>query len=86
MTAKRKRRERARRSPSRTQSQEALMRFCPARNTEKPYPSHAGQWRSYHGAVAWLHNPWTGTARDPRDIGSDPFGLLIAPNGRASSR
>lgn len=36
-------------------------------------------YRTHHGLVAWLYNPWTGEPRDPRDIGSDVQGLLIAP-------
>ena len=63
-------------------NQESLMRFDPAFRTEKPYPSHAAQYRSYHGDIAWLYNPWTGTPRHPSDIGSDPFGLLIAESQR----
>lgn len=58
---------------------DALMRYDPATATEKPYPSHAKQWREYHGQKAWLFNPWTGHNRDPRDIGTDVFGLLIEP-------
>lgn len=60
-------------------AQEAVMRFDPATCELKPYPSHAKQWRRYHGEVAWLYNPWTGTSRTASDIGSDVFGLLIAP-------
>jgi len=52
-------------------TQDALMRFDPAFGTERPYPSHAAQWRKWHGHMAWLFNP--------ADIGSDPFGYLIAP-------
>lgn len=59
-------------------SQDKLMKFCPATGTDKPYPSHAAQWREYHGKVAWLYNPWTKVQRDARDIGSDTFGYLIA--------
>lgn len=58
--------------------QDDLMKFDPATNTPHPYPSHADQYRIYHGQVAWLYNPWTGEARDARDIGSDCFGYLIA--------
>lgn len=57
-----------------------LMRFDPASGREKPYPSHAEQWRKYHGKSAFLYNPWTGKKRDARDVGSDPFGLLIVPS------
>jgi hypothetical protein len=66
------------------QSQEALMKFCPGWGTERPYPSHAAQWRSYNGQTAWLFNPWSGTRRDPRDVGTDPFGILIAPSSEDS--
>lgn len=59
--------------------QDELMKFDPATGEEKPYPSHAAQWRKCHGKMtAWLFNPWTGTRRDAGDVGSDPFGLLIA--------
>jgi hypothetical protein len=54
--------------------QEKLMKFDPATNEAAPYPSHAAQYRAYHGRVAWLYNPWTGRPRDPRDIGTDTFG------------
>ena len=60
-------------------TQAALMRFDPAFGTERPYPSHAAQWRKRHGQMAWLVNPWTGGRRHPADIGSDPFGHLIVP-------
>lgn len=56
---------------------DALMLFDPAFGTERPYPSHAGQWRDYHGKKAWLYNPWTGNKRHPLDIGTDPFGVLL---------
>lgn len=57
--------------------QDILMIIDPAFGTEKPYPSHAKQWRCYHGKLAWLYNPWTGKARHPADIGADPFGFGI---------
>lgn len=60
------------------QRQDDLMNFDPATNTPHPYPSHANQYRIYHGQVAWLYNPWTGKPRDARDIGSDCFGFLIS--------
>lgn len=59
---------------------DALMRFDPGFGTEKPYPSHAQQYRVYHGDMAWLFNPWTGSRRHPLDVGSDPFGHLVAPS------
>jgi hypothetical protein len=58
-------------------SQEELMVVDPATGAEKPYPSHAEQWRKYHGKTAWLFNPWTGLRRRAEDVGSDPFGHLI---------
>lgn len=62
--------------------QDATMRFSPVNGLKAPdwtlYPSHAAQFRAYHGPVAWLYNPWTGRPRDPRDIGTDPTGILIA--------
>ena len=57
--------------------QETLMRYDPVNGSEKPYPSHAKQYREYHGLTAWLYNPWTGKERDARDIGSDVDGVLI---------
>lgn len=60
--------------------QEALMHFDPATGVKKPYPSHAAQWRNYHGhKTAWLYNPWTGGVRRAEDVGSDVTGLLILP-------
>ncbi len=61
--------------------QHTLMKFDPATGAEKPYPSHAEQWRKYHGAAAWLFNPWTGTRRRAWDVGTDVFGLLVLPPG-----
>ncbi len=57
--------------------QSKLMAFDPATGEAKPYPSHAAQWRDYHGQAAWLYNPWTGSLRRAYDIGTDCFGLLI---------
>ena len=62
--------------------QDDLMKFDPATGEPKPYPSHAGQWRKWHGdKIAWLFDPWTGRRRDARDVGSDAAGLLIMPAG-----
>jgi len=61
--------------------QDSLMKFDPANGDPHPYPSHAAQWREWHGLVAWLYNPWNGNKRDARDIGSDAQGLLIIPDG-----
>lgn len=55
----------------------SLLKFDPATGTEAPYPSHPDQYRRFHGQVAWVFNPYTGTRRDALDIGSDTFGLLI---------
>lgn len=61
-------------------TQNALMKFDPATGAENPYPSHAAQWREYHGlGTAWLFNPWTGARRDARDVGSDLLGRAIVP-------
>lgn len=61
--------------------QDALMKFDPATGEERPYPSHANQWRNWHGTTAWLFDPWTGKRRNAYDVGSDVHGLLIAPAG-----
>ena len=58
--------------------QGALLKFDPVDGSKKPYPSSAKQYRSYHGNVAWLYNPWNGKKRNPFDIGNDVFGLLIS--------
>jgi len=55
-------------------AQERLMVYDPATNEPHPYPSHAEQYRNFHGRLAWLYNPWTGKKRDPRDIGDDIYG------------
>lgn len=62
------------------------MFYSPANGSPKPYPSHAAQFREYHGDAAWLYNPWTGKKRDPRDIGNDTFGLLIHDNSSAATQ
>ena len=59
-------------------NQHTLMQFDPATGKENPYPSHADQWRKYHGLDAWLFDPWSGNRRMAGDVGSDPKGLLIA--------
>ena len=61
--------------------QDAMMKFDPATGEERPYPSHATQWRNWHGIAAWLFDPWTGRRRNAHDVGSDVHGLLIAPAG-----
>lgn len=60
-------------------TQNELMLFCPATGKKRPYPSHASQWRDFHGDTAWLFNPWTGQGRRAEDVGSDIFGFLIQP-------
>ena len=57
------------------------MIFDPQDGNLKPYPSHAEQYRNYHGKAAWLINPWTGTKRHPSDIGTDVFGVGIRVEG-----
>lgn len=61
--------------------QHTLMRYDPATGEPKPYPSHADQWRKYHGEEAWLFNPWSGTRRKASDVGGDVFGVLVLPPG-----
>lgn len=57
-----------------------LLKFDPATGAEKPYPSHAEQYRIYHGNVAWLFNPFTGQRRNAADVGSDCFGYAVTKN------
>ncbi len=60
--------------------QQALMKFDPATGEPKPYPSHAHQWREWHGfGAAWLFNPWTGGRRSAADVGTDVLGHMIQP-------
>ena len=62
--------------------QDEVMKFDPATGERKPYPSHAEQWRRWHGLdCAWLFNPWTGARRNALDVGSDITGRLIVPAG-----
>lgn len=63
----------------------SLMQYCPATGREKPYPSEAGQYRDYHGKVAWLFNPYTGEKRSADDIGYDTFGHNIMDAGKPHS-
>ena len=63
--------------------QECLMVVDPATGHKRPYPSHARQWRWYHGEhTAWLFNPWSTKRRLAQDVGSDPFGHLIVAEGQ----
>lgn len=65
-------------------TQQLLMRYDPATGADRPYPSHAEQWREWHGfSTAWLFNPWTGDRRDARDVGSDVLGRAILPPDEA---
>ena len=62
--------------------QDDLMKFDPATGEQRPYPSHAAQWRRWHGErTAWLFDPWTGYRRSAVDVGSDIVGQLIVPVG-----
>lgn len=54
-----------------------LFKFDPIDGIADVYPSEARQYREYHGQVAWLFDPFTGVRRDARDVGSDPFGLMV---------
>lgn len=63
-----------------SKQQQSLMKFDPATGEPKPYPSHAAQWRVWHGhCMAWLFNPWTGSRRDSGSVGMDTTGILIQP-------
>jgi len=64
----------------------SIMKFDPVDGSPRPYPSQAHQYRMYHENVAWMRNPWTGEARDPRDIGPDPLGWLIQPPLKQEAR
>lgn len=62
--------------------QHTLMKYDHATGAEKPYPSHAAQWREWRGnGTGWLFNPWTGNRRSASDVGTDVIGLLIIPPG-----
>lgn len=68
--------------------QYSMMKIDPATGAKRPYPSHARQWREYHGRVAWVYDPWQNprelpSLRRAEDIGSDPFGVLILPSGES---
>jgi hypothetical protein len=58
-------------------AQETLMKYDPQTGDTLPYPSHAKQYREYHGCAAWLINPWTGERRHAFNVGSDVQGALI---------
>ena len=61
-----------------------LMKFDPATGEEKPYPSHAEQWREWHGkSTAFLFNPWWGNRRHAGAVGDDPFGYGIVAEHNA---
>lgn len=66
---------------SKHKNQWTLMLFDPMTCEPKPYPSHADQYRDYHGECAWLFNPWIGSRRNAYDVGSDRFGDLIRVDG-----
>ena len=60
--------------------EDQIMGFDPTTGAKNPFPSHAAQYRAYHGGAAWLFNPWSGDKRHVLDIGSDPFFLACFPN------
>jgi hypothetical protein len=70
--------------PSPTQEETMTIQLEPMKywpDTGKPCPGWTAEaYREREGKTAWLFNPWTGTQRDARDIGSDPFGHLIVPS------
>jgi hypothetical protein len=58
-------------------------RYWPDTGNIIPASNHqqtAQEYRDREGRLAWLYDPWTGRTRDPRDIGSDPFGYLVVPS------
>lgn len=57
--------------------QDAVMLFDPVTKGDKPFPSHAMQYRYYHGMIPWNYNPWTGSSRYSDDIRVDPCGVNI---------
>lgn len=61
------------------QREKGIMSFDPVSGKPAVIKFTPHEYRQYHGLIAWLYNPWTGEPRDPRDIGSDVQGLLIAP-------
>ncbi len=67
--------------PEATPAQGAYFKFDPRTGIKVDQPVRAQEFREYHGREAWLFNPWTGSARDPGDIGTDVCGHLIAPPG-----
>lgn len=56
---------------------QALLKFDPSTGNALVEHASPDAWRNYHGPVAWLFNPYTGAARDSRDIGTDVHGHLI---------
>ena len=66
--------------------QQALMKFDPATGDTKPYPSHAEQWREWHGyGTAWLFNPWTGARRSAGDVDDASRSAVDAPSAASQS-
>lgn len=61
--------------------QHTPMRFNPYNGLQFDYEMHVASYRNVSAARVWHYNPWTGAQRDPRDIESDPTGLLIIPPG-----
>jgi len=55
------------------------MLYDPAFGTVNPVPSNAAAFRTYHGKIAWVYNPWSGKQRHPCDISRDINGEFIEP-------
>lgn len=55
------------------------MKFSPLDGTRfHPSLKYTGEkYRQMYPKNIWSVNPWTGKERDPRDIESDPHGILI---------
>lgn len=60
--------------------QDAMMIFDPEVGSKRPYPSLARHYREEYPGAKWYYDPWTGRARHPSDIESDPDGRLLVPS------
>lgn len=53
--------------------------YCPLTGNPRPVFTQAHAYRQALRTARWMFNPWTGQDRDPRDVKSDPLGLLMVP-------
>ena len=62
--------------------QNALMKFDPATGEQRPYPSHAAQWRKWHGSRNGMaFRSFDGAAPRCARRRQRYTGLLIVPSG-----